>query len=326
MSVPAHPLCLIGSGSWATALASLLLNNNIAFNWVVRRPKDAETLQATGRNPRYLKAIQLPTARVSATADIHAAVAAAEHVMVVAPAKHLAAALGALAPDALANKRLTTAIKGLESGSGHPPQAYFESQFDVPLDAYSAILGPGHAEELAQQQLTYLTAVSNNAELRDTLKQMLSAAFVRVSASDDVQGAELAAVLKNVYAIACGIAAGLGYGDNFQSILVSAAAREMEALLAAHLPQTRNIGEAIYLGDLLVTAYSQHSRNRRLGYGVGQGTPAEAQGMVAEGFHSVQQLVEVHAYEAPIVRAVYRILHQGEAARETFRALEADLR
>ncbi len=319
-------LCLIGAGSWATALASLLLHNGLHLDWVVRRKADADYLNAEGRNPRYLTGTKMPTAHLNAVLDARQAVAENDVILIVAPAKHLSDTLSSLDSEAFKSKRVVTAIKGLEAQSGKVVHQYLRESYGVAPANYGAILGPGHAEELSVGQMTYLTAVSKNKALIEDLKHWLSCDYVRVSESDDILGAEFASVLKNVYAIACGMADGLVYGDNFQSILVSAAAREMNTLLEKHAPAERNIGEANYLGDLLVTAFSRHSRNRRLGFQVGSGSAPEDSGMVAEGFHSVRQLVDVQGFSAPILNAMYAILHQEKPARETMRQLEPELR
>lgn len=325
---PQH-ITLIGTGSWATALCTLLAHNGHTVHWVLRREGDIAHLETQGRNPRYLTEVALPMARIRPSLEVKAALFRNDLVLVATPAAHLAAQLQGLGPEDFTEKVVISAIKGLERTTGDLVSNYFMAQFNVPEIAYCSILGPGHAEEVAHNRETYLTAVSTNLKLARNVAALFAYGNIRFTTSADVAGAELAAVLKNVYAILVGMADGLGFGDNLKSVLVSAASREMAEVLRSRVRQKRDITEAIYLGDLLVTAYSAHSRNRALGVALGTGKAikdllAQSQ-QVAEGYNSVKILLDQHNVEFPFVEAVYDVLYRGVTAAAVFEDLKSEL-
>ena len=309
-------VAVIGGGSWATAIAKILLNTQEELYWWVREPEILEGLQTEGINPLYLSAVEFPVERLHVSSDINQVVKAADTLVMVVPAVYLPGALQSLETGALQGKRICSA-------------EYLRDAFEVPEENLAAISGPSHAEEIALNRLTYLTAASRNPELAEHIARLFSCEYVRTRCSDDVYGIEYAAVMKNVYALAVGIAKGLGYGDNFVSVLVSNALEEMRVFLEKVHDIKRNLNSASYLGDLLVTSYSQFSRNRTFGNMIGQGYSVKSaileMKMVAEGYYasgSVHAIKQNFQVAMPIFEAVHAILYENRSPKRIFRQLE----
>lgn len=308
---------LLGSGSWATAIAKMLLNNIETLNWWVRREETAEYLEVYGRNPHYIQSIAFNPSQLAVSTDMQEVIDRSDMVIFAIPSVHLHDTLQKYKPQGLKDKVLFSAIKGMVVEFDSIPARYFHKQFGTPYDQIGLIAGPCHAEEVAREKLSYLTIACPDLIHARTMADLLENRFIRVQTSQDVFGTELAAVLKNIYAIAAGIAHGLGYGDNFLSVLISNASQEMKAFLAAVHRVDRDVKESAYLGDLLVTAYSLHSRNRTLGTMIGKGYSVKGammeMDMVAEGFNGSQGIHEMNKkfqVHLPIAEAVYRILHE----------------
>jgi glycerol-3-phosphate dehydrogenase (NAD(P)+) len=308
---------LLGSGSWATAIAKMLLNNIETLHWWVRREETAEYLTMYGRNPHYIQSIAFNPAQLDVSTDMQAIIDRSDIVIFAIPSIHLHDTMKRHKPQGLADKVLFSAIKGMVVEFDSIPARYLHKQFGTPYDAIGLIAGPCHAEEVAREKMSYLTVACPDLAPARVLADLLANRFIRVKTSQDVFGTELAAVLKNIYAIAAGIAHGLGYGDNFLSVLISNASQEMKAFLAAVHRVDRDVKESPYLGDLLVTAYSLHSRNRTLGTMIGKGYSVKGaimeMDMVAEGFNGSQGIHEMNKkfqVPLPIAEAVYRILHE----------------
>lgn len=322
-------VAVIGGGSWATAIAKILLNNQEDLHWWVREPEILEGLQREGINPMYLSGVEFPVGRLHVSNDIRQVVDAADTLVMVVPAVYLPGALQSLETGALQGKRICSAIKGIIPGHDQVVCEYLRDAFEVPEENLAAISGPSHAEEIALNRLTYLTAASRNPELAEHIARLFSCEYVRTRCSDDVYGIEYAAVMKNVYALAVGIAKGLGYGDNFVSVLVSNALEEMRVFLEKVHDIKRNLNSASYLGDLLVTSYSQFSRNRTFGNMIGQGYSVKSaileMKMVAEGYYasgSVHAIKQNFQVAMPIFEAVHAVLYENRSPRRVFRQLE----
>lgn len=332
-------LLVVGGGSFPTALVKLLAEKaspTAPVAWWVRDPEVAHTLQHTGLNPRYLPAAHLPAHHLALTTDLAAAVAQADHLLLAVPSAYLHATLQALPPTALNGKAVLSTIKGFEQTTGQVVTRYLAQRFPG-IGPVAMVTGPCHAEELAERQTSYLHVLCDEPHFAAHMAHTLRCSYLHTSTGPNPQAAEYAAVLKNIYAIGAGMATGLGYRANFLAVLVAAAIKEMlHALTHIH-----NLDPAyfpsFYVGDLLVTAYSEHSRNRRLGEWIGTGlTPQEAIGqmrMVAEGFHSTRIYAQANALDGhpeapalPILRAVNAVLHHGADTRATFLALEGELR
>lgn len=308
---------LVGSGSWATAIAKMLLTNVDTLNWWVRRDETKEHLEQHGRNPNYIQSISFDTTKLVVSTSMQEVIDRSDVLIFAIPSAHLDDTIQEQQVSGMENKLLISAIKGMVVKYDSIPARYLHKEFQVPYDRIGLIAGPCHAEEVAREKLSYLTVACPDLEIAQTVADALKTRFIRVSTSDDVFGTEIAAVLKNIYAIGAGIALGLGYGDNFLSVLISNASQEMKAFLAAVHELDRDVKKSPYLGDLLVTAYSPHSRNRNLGMMIGKGYSVKGaimeMSMVAEGYNGSEGIYSMNKrfqVQLPIADAVYRILHE----------------
>jgi len=316
---------IIGNGSWATALIKILCDNpeEKQITWYLRNEADIEFIHEYGHNPRYLTDVSTDLDQVQLGSDLNAVVANNDFILVAVPSAFVHQVLAELPADSFKNKKIISAVKGVNPETHQIISHYFESTWMVPDAAIAAISGPCHAEEVAMEKLSYLTIASNEQPLAEELAALFCCHYIYTKTTNDIYGIEYAAVLKNVYAIACGICHGLGYGDNFQSVLVSAASRETERFLEASHQTHRDVKENAYLGDLLVTAYSQFSRNRTFGNMLGKGyTVKSAQmemNMVAEGYYATKTMKEINETvnaDTPILDAVYQIIYKHGSARK----------
>ena len=323
---------IIGSGSWATALAHLFTRHDAAsecpVNWWVRRESSLSHIAKTGHNPLYLRSLSLPLDRLNMSTDIQAVVDNSDIIVLAVPSAYLDDALRGNQVSGLENKVVFNAVKGLVTDEHHIPARYLHKVMGVPYGRIGLIAGPSHAEEVARENWTYLTLACSNENLAQHLADRLRNPWLRTHTTDDIFGIELAAVLKNIYAVAAGIAHGMGLGDNFIAVLISNALKETSRFLNAVNETARDVSASAYLGDLLVTAYSPHSRNRTLGTMVGKGyrvTGALVEmDMIAEGYpaalgiHQINQKFDV---PMPVAECVYRILHERIAPSIEMRIL-----
>ena len=311
-------IAVIGGGSWATALVKILCDNQADVNWWMRNEEAVAHIRAFGRNPHYLSSAEINISTDRVSTDLKATIAAADIIILAVPAAFLHTSLSSLSPADFSGKFICSAIKGIVPEFNLIIGEYFNNYFKLPLEQVLVISGPCHAEEVALEKLSYLTISCLAQNHADAFATILNNRYIRTITSDDIYGTEYGAVLKNIYAIAAGIFHGLGYGDNFQSVLISNAIREMERFLAAVHPINRDIKESAYLGDLLVTAYSQFSRNRTFGNMVGKGYSVKSaqfeMGMIAEGYYAVKCIHEInrqYKVEMPICRAVFAVLYEN---------------
>lgn len=317
-------VAIIGSGSWATALAKLCLNNVDSINWFIRKPEDIAYFKEFGNNPRYLSSVEFDTSKITFFDDIAACVTASHYLILAVPSAFLHKLLANLAPHSLSEKIVFSAIKGIVPEHNLIVGEYLHSLHHVPLENIGVITGPCHAEEVALEKLSYLTIASLTTGNAKVVSNLLNCRYLSSTVSDDIYGTEYAAVLKNVIAVAGGICHGLGYGDNFLAVLVSNAIQEIKRFVDTVHPIHRDINASAYLGDLLVTAYSQFSRNRMFGTMLGKGySVKQAQlemNMIAEGYYAVKCVYEINkSYKVnmPITEAVYRIIYQhGDVRKE----------
>ena len=313
---------ILGSGSWATALVKMLCENVEELNWWVRSQDTIDHIALHGNNPKYIQSIQFQVEKLQLTTDMKVVIESSDIIIVAIPSMFLDDAFNdELGEDSsftpFSNKLVFSAIKGMISKYNSIPARYLHKRFDIPYKKLGIICGPCHAEEVARERLSYLTVACPDTTQAEIFAPFLRTKYIKVSTSDDVFGAELAAVLKNVYAVGAGLAHGLGYGDNFISVLISNAAIEMKRFIDVVHDIDRNIKSSPYLGDLLVTAYSVNSRNRALGTMVGSGYTVMAAvielKMVAEGMTGAKGIFEMNKdfkVEVPIADAIYRILHE----------------
>jgi glycerol-3-phosphate dehydrogenase (NAD(P)+) len=321
---------VIGGGSWATALVKILTGNGYPVNWWVRRNEVAQYINTHHHNPFYLSDVEIDLRLTDLTTDIHNALHEAGQVILAVPSAFVEPVFQSLHPEVLKNKKVFSAIKGIIPGKLMIVGNYLNRHLHIPLPDIGVITGPCHAEEVAMEKLSYLTIACQDQNTASRFAAMIQCRYIRAAVSDDIYGTEYAAVLKNVIAIASGICHGLGYGDNFQAVLVSNAIQEIRRFIDAIHPIHRDINDSAYLGDLLVTCYSQFSRNRTFGNMIGKGysvTSAQMEmNMIAEGYYAVaciQKINESLQVNMPVCRAVYNILYQKAAARKEMEQLAA---
>ena len=322
---------VIGYGSWATALVDVLTKNETQVGWYVRNPEVLESIQTEGRNVRYLNDLELNTARINASDDLNKVVAEADIIVMAMPSAYIKAFLEPLTVS-LQDKFIVSAIKGIVPGDYKTVVEYLHDHYDLSYKQIGLITGPTHAEEVARERLSYLTVVCTDPENAKCIGRKLSTKYIHLSYSQDLYGTEYAAILKNIYALAAGMAIGLGYGDNFLAVLISNCAAEMTRFLKESYPYERDTQASAYLGDLLVTSYSIHSRNRRLGLMIGHGcsvkTALNEMTMVAEGYFAADCIRHInfrHKIDMPIAEMVYRVLYEKASARKQMKALGAKL-
>ena len=322
---------VIGGGSWATAIAKMLCVNLPEIAWYMRNTYAIEHIKINKHNPNYLSSVEFDTNKLQLTNDINEAVAYADYVIFAIPSAFLNGELEKLTVS-LEGKVIFSAIKGIVPETSLIVGEHFHKTYDIPYDNIGVITGPCHAEEVALERLSYLTIACGDNYKAKVMATNLNSHYIKTKTSDDIIGTEYAAMLKNIYAIAAGIAHGLGYGDNFQALLMSNAIREMKKYIKKVHKMKRNINDSAYLGDLLVTGYSIFSRNRMFGNMIGKGyTVKSAQmemSMVAEGYYatnSAHKLNEEHKAKTPIIDAVYDILYEGKEPKKVFKKLTEKL-
>ncbi len=324
---------MVGGGSWATALVKILSENNVAIKWWMRKETDADHIKRFGHNPSYLSDVQINPRKVKICTKIREAVKDSRYVILAVPAAFVGDALTALGPADFVGKRVVSAIKGMIPAANQLVTDWVGDQFGVPPGHMAVIAGPCHAEEVALEKQSYLTIASPDADCAEAVARLLRCRYVQTTAVDDSYGIEYAAVMKNIIALASGITRGLGYGDNFQAVLVSNAMQEIKRFVDAIYPKHRDLSGSAYLGDLLVTAYSPFSRNRTFGTLIGRGyTIQSAQAemnMIAEGYYAVKSIYEINrrfGVDMPIVNAVYAILYEKAAPTGEMNALKEKLK
>ncbi len=310
-------ICIMGGGSWATALAKIVtMNSSEKINWYMRRPSQIEDFKRLGHNSSYLSAVKFDLNQIHFYSNINNAVKNSDILVFATPSPFLKQHLKKLNQD-ISGKFIVTAIKGIVPDENMLVSDYFNKIYKVPKENIAAIGGPCHAEEVALERLSYLTIACINKEKARCIAQKFTCSFVKTTISDDIIGVEYSSTLKNVYSIAAGICHGLKYGDNFQSVLISNSTQEINRFINSVHPIVRNINESVYLGDLLVTSYSKFSRNRTFGTMIGKGysvrTAHLEMEMIAEGYYAtkcIKEINECYHVNMPILEAVYNILYE----------------
>ncbi len=322
---------VLGGGSWATALVKMLSENLPEVGWYVRRKEQAEHILEHGHNPDYLSQASFDTDKLLLFTDIDKAIDYGDYLIFAIPSAFVQKEMSNFS-GSLEGKYIVSAVKGIVPETGLIVGEYFHTYYDVPYTHIGVITGPCHAEEVAMERLSYLTVASQNEHLTEIFTGFLQSHYIKVTPSDDIVGTEYAAVLKNIYALAAGIAHGLGYGDNFQAVLVSNAIREMKRYTKKLWKTKRDINKSAYLGDLLVTAYSVFSRNRTFGNMIGKGYSVSAAmmelKMVAEGYYATRSAYRLNRKlkaRVPIIEAVYAVLYEGKAPDKVFEQLSNEL-
>jgi glycerol-3-phosphate dehydrogenase (NAD(P)+) len=310
-------IAVLGGGSWATAIVKILSENHSQVNWWMRDEESIQHIKKFDNNPKYLPSIQFDTKKLNLKTDLQQIVSESDILIVAVPSAFIAKAFDDVKIKGIENKIIISAIKGVIPEYNQIPAEYFHLNFNVPYNKIGMIAGPCHAEEVAMERLSYLTIACQNQEIAEYMAEAMSCRYINTSTSDDLFGTELSAILKNVYSVASGICNGLGYGDNFQAVLIASGIRETKAFIDAIHPIHRDVNSSAYLGDLLVTAYSQFSRNRNFGSMVGRGYSVKSaqieMNMVAEGYYDAKGIYEInkkYKVDLPIVDAVYHILYE----------------
>lgn len=322
---------VIGYGSWATALVGLLAGNGRQVGWYVRNPEVLESLRSEGRNPRYLSDLEFDTSVIAPSDDLDTVVRDADIVILATPSAYLKDFLAPLTVS-LKDKFVVSAIKGIVPGDYQTVVEYIHDRYGLSYRQIGLFTGPSHAEEVSRGKLSYLTVVCIDPENAHLIGSRFAGPNIRLSYSTDLYGIEYAAILKNIYALAVGMAVGLGYGDNFLAVLIANSAGEMARFLEESYPDRRDTLVSAYLGDLLVTCYSTYSRNRRLGLLIGHGCTVKSalneMTMVAEGYFAADCIRHInfrHQVEMPIAEMVYRVLYEKGSARKLMQELTTKL-
>ncbi len=315
-------VAVIGGGSWATALIKILSNNAVNIHWWLRNGDAVEFINKYHHNPNYLSDVELDLNKIKPTSVIANAVKESSIIILAVPAAFLMSSLQGITGNAFEQKNIFSAIKGIVPEHNLIVGEFINRTYQLPIENIGVITGPCHAEEVAMEKLSYLTIASQNTANASSLASMLNCRYIKTSVSDDIYGTEYSAVLKNIVSIASGIYHGLGYGDNFQAVLISNAIQEIKRFVDAVHPIKRDINDSAYLGDLLVTAYSQFSRNRTFGSMIGKGYSVKSaqleMNMIAEGYYAskcIQQINNQYKVNMPICSAVYNILYEKISPR-----------
>ncbi|PVX53632.1 NAD(P)H-dependent glycerol-3-phosphate dehydrogenase [Hallella colorans] len=309
-------IAIIGGGSWATAIAKIVVNHTHHIGWYMRRDDRIEDFIRLGHNPAYLTSAHFDVDEIFFSSDLNKIAKTYDTLVFVTPSPYLKNHLKKLKTN-IRDKFIVTAIKGIVPDENLICSEYFHKRFDVGYDNLACIGGPSHAEEVALDRLSYLTVACRDLVKAKAFTDVLDSDVIKTKLSSDVVGIEYSSVLKNVYAIAAGICNGLKYGDNFQAVLMSNAVQEMNRFLTVVHPLERSIIDSVYLGDLLVTGYSNFSRNRTFGMMIGQGysvkTAQIEMEMIAEGYYGTKCMKEINRHlhvNMPILDAVYNILYE----------------
>ena len=338
---------IIGSGSWATALAKILTDRKNTINWWVRNNETIKFISENGYNPNYLSAAKFDTALLAMSDKVEEIIANSDVLVIAVPSAYAEESLGMLSQDKWKNKKVISAIKGLLPEKNILLNYYLQQQFNIPLDNYFAVLGPCHAEEVAAEKLSYLTFSGNDITTASLLASHFTTPYISTIVNHDILGVQYAAVLKNIYALGAGIAHGLDYGDNFLSVYIANAADEMAGFLkkfgVEHITvgeheseddpithrKTPNYAASVYLGDLLVTCYSLYSRNRSFGSLIGKGVSVieatKTMNMVAEGYNAAKCIYNINQSvnaSIPIAETVYKILWDDVKPLDGFKRIE----
>jgi len=320
-------VAVLGGGSWATAIVKMLCENLETVGWYMRSIYATEHIKLNKHNPNYLSSAELHPNQLVLSNNINKTVENFDILVFAIPSAFLTSELKKLTIS-LSNKVIFSAIKGIVPESGLIVGEHFFKKYNIPYKNIGVITGPCHAEEVAMERLSYLTIACQDQDQAKKVGECLKSRYIQVKISDDIIGTEYAAMLKNIFSIAAGISHGLGYGDNFQSVLMSNSIREMDRFIKKIHQMKRNINNSAYLGDLLVTGYSTFSRNRMFGNMIGKGYTVKSamleMSMVAEGYYatkSAKKIKEENGAITPIIDAVYSVLYKGKDAKRVFEEL-----
>jgi glycerol-3-phosphate dehydrogenase (NAD(P)+) len=323
---------IIGGGSWATALAKLISGNVDHFNWYIYEQEIIDHLRKHKHNPTYISSIEFDPNKITFFSNVKEAIESSDIILFVVPSIYVKSLIGTTDID-FKDRFFINAAKGIVPEDNVTVTQYFQEQFSIPYSHVGVISGPCHAEEIAMERLSYLTIATEFEQDTQMISSFIASPFIHTILSDDIYGIEFGSILKNVYALGSGICHGLGYGDNFLAVYVSNAIREMERFLAKVFERERHLFHSVYLGDLLVTSYSQFSRNRTFGNMIGKGYTAKSamleMNMIAEGYFASKCIYEInnkYHVKMPIADSVYRILYEKIAPAIEIKLLSEKLK
>jgi glycerol-3-phosphate dehydrogenase (NAD(P)+) len=323
---------VIGGGSWATALIKILSEKNIKIKWWLRDMEAINHIKKHHHNPQYLSSVELHPSKIKPYHNLKEALKNTEWVILAIPAAFIEGALADVNSEVFEGKKIVSGVKGMVPSCNLLVTDWFSEKFGVSKSNMAAIAGPCHAEEVALEKQSYLTIASEGADTAKGFADLLACRFVKAAHILDIDGVEYAAVMKNIVALACGITHGLGAGDNFQAVMVSNAMLEIERFVNKISPSNREINSSAYLGDLLVTAYSQFSRNRTFGNMIGRGysvkTAQMELKMIAEGYYATKSIYEINKnldVKMPILEFVYGVLYKNQSLLKAFEVLKEKL-
>lgn len=322
-----NKFAVLGGGSWGTAIVKMLLENNRVVNWYVRTEEDVQFIKNKGRNSKYLQSVVFDKSKINPSSSIRETVTNSEIIILAIPSPFLDTELKKIS-DLIIGKIIFSALKGVIPESHLIVSEHLNEFYKVPFSKIGIITGPCHAEEVALEKLSYLTVACKNEKNGREMANSLMSSYINVKFSKDTMGVEYAAMLKNIYAIVAGICHGLGYGDNFQSVLISNCVREMKKFVYKIYKTNRDINDSEYLGDLLVTCYSSFSRNRTLGNMIGKGYTLKAaiseMSMISEGYYATKnayELIESEFNEFDIISSAYQVLYKNSNPKTTIKKL-----
>lgn len=331
MVITEKKCAVIGYGSWATAIVKILSENNTPIYWHILNDEVAESIQTTNRNCKYLRDTELDTSNIEITSDINQAIGDAQYVILAMPSAFMKSILQPLTTS-LADKYIISAIKGIVPDDYTVVSEYLTKHYDATPSMTGIITGPTHAEEVAMSRLSYLTVAFPSMSIAEHIGTLFQRPYINVNYSEDVIATEYAAIVKNIYALSVGLATGLGYGDNFVSVLIANCAAEMKLFINNISPKNDRLCTSAFLGDLLVTCYSTYSRNRRLGLLIGRGCTVKSamneMTMVAEGYYAAKCIKYSPLRKdivLPIADMIYDVLYNGASARQSMRKLSSIL-
>ena len=320
-------VAILGSGSWATALAKIVLHNEHEINWYIRKQETIDEFKEIRRNPNHLEWAYFDISRIHFSADINTVVDQSDLIVLAIPSPYLKQTLSEITVD-MSQKKVISAVKGMISDENMLVTDYMQKYFNVKECNLGVITGPCHAEEIALERLSFLTVGCKDSSNAQEWTKLFDTPYVRTTPSNDVEGLEYASVMKNIYAIAAGMCKSLHYGDNFMAVLLTNAMHEIIRFAKAKSDVPRDITDSGYLGDVLVTAYSNFSRNRQFGQMIGMGYSVKAaqteMEMVAEGYYGTKAIWMTNQelkVDIPIVEAVYKILYERKSAKAIIREL-----
>ena len=340
---------ILGSGSWGTAIAKILTDNGNTIHWWNRSEDAITAFYERKHNPQYLTAARFDTDKLLLTTEIEKVITNSDVIIIAIPSAYVENVLSLLPKNIFENKKILSAVKGILPAQNDLLNHYLEKNFNFSIENYFSILGPCHAEEVAAEKLSYLTFTGVDSATTNTIASFFKTKYINIITNTDIYGVQYAAILKNIYAVAAGIAHGLDYGDNFLSVLIANSAEEMAGFLrkagivnaeVGYIEHGKNVlndkhanyAASVYLGDLLVTCYSLYSRNRTFGNMIGKGYSVKnaqlEMSMVAEGYNAAKCmhiLNQTVLAEMPIAQSVYEILWEGLSPKVGFGKIEGEL-